>query len=140
MGNNFLSLLSESAEKEAARVHSPFSAGSGLSAVPRKTAEKIWAGEYIDFSDLPPARGKAKSLPSSMEGHIIVVQAEDLAQSRELIPDMGTWIQCFALYAAVVMVKEPGRATNLLAYTCPQLRKPASSTSGRRGLSMTRTF
>ena len=68
---NLLSLLSESAEKEAARVPSPFSAGSCLPAVPRKTAEKIWAGEYIDFSDIPPARGKAKSLPSSMEGHII---------------------------------------------------------------------
>ena len=72
---NLLSLLSESAEKEAARVPSPFSAGSGQPAVQRKTAEKIWAGEYIDFSGIPPARDKAKSLPSSMEGHIIVVQA-----------------------------------------------------------------
>ena len=113
---NLLSLLSESAEKEAARVPSPFLAGSGLPAVPGKTAEKIWAGEYVDFSDLPPARGKAKSLPSSMEGHIIVVQAADLAQSRKLIPDMGTWIQRFALYAAVVTIKEPGRAADLLAY------------------------
>ena len=51
-----------------------------------------------------------------MEGHNIVVQAADLAQSRKLIPDMGTWIQCFALYTAVVMVKEPGWATDLLAY------------------------
>ena len=104
------------AEKEAARVPSPFSARSGLPAIPRKAAEKIWAGEYIDFSDIPPARGKAKSLPSTMEGHKIVVQAADLAQSRKLIPDMGTWIQCFALYTAVVMVKEPGWATDLLAY------------------------
>ena len=62
---NLLSLLSESAEKEAARVSSPFLAGSGLLALPRKTAEKIWAGEYIDFSDLPPARGQAKSLPTA---------------------------------------------------------------------------
>ena len=46
---NLLSLLSELAEKEAARVPSPSSVGSGLPVVQRKTAEKIWAGEYIDF-------------------------------------------------------------------------------------------
>ena len=114
---SLLSLLSaESAEKEAPRAPCPFSVGSGLPTIPRKTAEKIWAGEYIDFSDLPPARGKAKSLPSAMEGHIIVVQAADLALSRKLIPDMATWIQCFALYAAVITVKEPGRAGDLFAY------------------------
>ena len=113
---NLLSLLSESVEKEAARVPSPLLAGSGLPAVPRKTAEKIWAGECIDFLDLPHARGKAKSLPSSMEGHIIVVRAADLAQLRKLIPDMGTWIQCFALYTAVVTIKESDRAADLLAY------------------------
>ena len=111
-----LSLLSELVEKEAARVPSPFSVGSGLPAVPRTTAEKIWAGEYIDFSDFPPAKGKAKFLPSSMEGHIVVVQAADLAQSRKLIPDMGTWIQCFALYAAMVTIKESGWDADLLAY------------------------
>ena len=111
-----LNLLSESAEKEAARVPSPFSAGSGLLAVPRKTAEKIWVGEYIDFSDFPPAKGKAKFLPSLMEGHIVVVQAANFAQSRKLIPDMGTWIQCFGLYAAMVTIKESGWAADLLAY------------------------
>ena len=84
-----LNVLSELVEKEAARVPSPFSAGSGLPAVPRKTAEKIWVGEYIDFSDLPPARGKANSLPSSTEGHIIVVQAADPCSIKETYPRHG---------------------------------------------------
>ena len=113
---NLLSLLSAESAEEAPRAPCPFSVGSGLPTIPRKTAEKIWAGEYIDFSDLPPARGKAKSLPSAMEGHIIVVQAADLALSRKLIPDMAMWIQCFALYAAMITVKEPGRAGDLFAY------------------------
>ena len=90
--------------------------GSGLPAIPKKTAEKIWAGEYVDLSDLPPARSKAKSFPSTVEGHIIVVQAADLAQSRKLIPDLGTWTQCFALFAVVVNAKEPHRFADLMAY------------------------
>ena len=108
--------LADAAEKETAKTSSLYYLGSGLPAVPRKTAEKIWAGEYVDFSDLPPARGKSKSFPSSVEGHIIVVHAADLAQSRKLIPDLGTWAQCFALFMAVVTAKEPGRSADLLAY------------------------
>ena len=108
--------LADSAEKEATKSTSLFYVGSGLPAIPRKTAEKILAGDYVDFSDLPPTRGKAKSLPSSVEGHIIVVQAADLAQSRKLIPDLGTWSQCFAIFMAVVTAKEPDRSADLLAY------------------------
>ena len=51
-----------------------------------------------------------------MEGHIIVVQAADLAQSRKLIPDLGTWSQCFAIFMAVVTAKEPDHSADLLAY------------------------
>ena len=32
--------------------------GEGLPALPRKWVEKIQAGEYIDFAELPPAKGK----------------------------------------------------------------------------------
>ena len=35
--------------------------GGGLPAIPKKLIEKIEAGEYIDFSELPPAKGKGKS-------------------------------------------------------------------------------
>ena len=46
---HYLSLLSaRSAEKEATRVPSSFAVGSGQPMIPRKTAEKKWAGEYID--------------------------------------------------------------------------------------------
>ena len=115
---DLLSAIPDSAEKGATRASSMFTVGTGLPAVPKRTAEKIWAGKYVDFSELPPAKGRAKSFPSSIEGQIIVVQAADLAQSRKLIPDMGTWIQCFAVYLAVVTAKEPERAADLLAYMC----------------------
>ena len=31
--------------------------GIGLPALPKKLVDKIEAGEYIDFTELPPARG-----------------------------------------------------------------------------------
>ena len=73
-------------------------------------------GQYIDFSELPPAKGRTRPLPSQEEGHVIVVRAEDLSGSRKMIPNLATWLQCFALYMVVVTDKEPDRTSNLLAY------------------------
>ena len=59
-----------------------FSLGFGLSAVPKKLVAKILANEYIDFTDLPPAKGKSRPVPHSFEGQVVVVQAADLLQAR----------------------------------------------------------
>ncbi len=42
--------------------------GCGLPALPRKLLEKIEAGEYIDFIELPPAKGKSKSISQAFDG------------------------------------------------------------------------
>jgi len=90
--------------------------GEGLPSLPKKCVEKILAGEFIDLADLPPAKGKVKAIPNAAEGQIVVVQAADLMEHRKLIPDFTTWVQCFNIYTAVVISKEPERAKNLLAY------------------------
>ena len=90
--------------------------GLGLPALPKKLVARIWANEYIDFSELPPAKGKVRALNQSLEGQVILVQAEDLLQSKRLIPDLPTWIQCFAVYATVLTKKYPGRFADLMAY------------------------
>ena len=89
--------------------------GAGLPALPKKLVERIRANEYIDFADLPPAKGKSRPLLQSLEGHVIVVQAADLAQPRRVIPDLATWSQCFALYVAVLAPSQP-RLADLMAY------------------------
>ena len=83
--------------------------GPGLPALPKKIAEQILAGSYVAFSKLPPAKGRTSPMLSPEEGQIVLVRAEDLTGTRKLIPDLGTWLQCFALYMAVVMEKEPER-------------------------------
>ena len=92
------------------------SLGEGLPLIPRKMVEKIQAGDYVDFSDMPPAKGKARSLPPHWEGHILVVQLEDLEGSKRLIQDFQTWVQCFSMYAAVVVARHPDKFMPLMAY------------------------
>lgn len=92
------------------------SVAAGLPALPKKLVEQIQGGQYIDFCELPPAKGRTRPLPSQDEGHIIVVRAEDLSGTRKMIPDLATWLQCFAVYMAVITNKEPDRTNNLLAY------------------------
>ena len=55
----------------------------------------------MEFSDLPPARGRVKE-HIVVEEHIVVVQAADLVNTRKVIPDLTTWVQCFTLYMAIV--------------------------------------
>ena len=106
------------------------SLGTGLQALPKKLVEKIRANEYIDFSELPPAKGKSRPLASNLEGQILVVQAADLMQAKRIIPDLATWSQCFALYVATLAPVQLERVAELMAYqpfSMPHKRKPASS-------------
>ena len=80
---------------QAAKVGPLVPTGAGLPALPKKLILKIRANEYIDFADLPPAKGKMRAIPQGLEGQVIVVQAEHL-QTKKLIPDLSTWMQCFA--------------------------------------------
>ena len=89
---------------------------TGLAALPRKLVEKIQANEYIDFNDLSPAKGRSKVLSQMLVGQVILVQLADLVQSRKIIPDLSTWLQCYSLYVAVVAGSQPERIPELMAY------------------------
>ena len=77
----------------------------------------------MDFSDLPPAKGKARSLPPYWEGHILVVQLEDLEGSKRLIPDFQTWVQCFAIYATALVARHPDKFMPLMADMAKNAKK-----------------
>ena len=55
-------------------------------------------------------------MPQSLEGQIIVVQAAELMQTRKIIPDLATWVQCFSIYAATLLAKYPAKTQELMAY------------------------
>ena len=79
-----------------------------------------YRGKYVDLGELPPAKvfGKTPStLTSDMEGKIVLMQAAEYMQSKKHIPDLATWMRCFAIYAAVLLTKYPDRAQSLLMYS-----------------------
>ena len=86
--------------------------GSGFPSLPRKLVTRIRANEYIDFADLPPAKGKSRPISQATEGQVLVVQAADLLQSRKVIPDLATWSQCFALYVAAGTEARPSQGSD----------------------------
>ena len=90
---------------------------SVLPALPSKLLQRIWADEYIDFAELPPAKVKPRTVQHYMQGPVLLLQMQDLdSNTRKTIPDFTTWMQCFALYAAAIITKQPDRVANLMAY------------------------
>ena len=73
-----------------AQPSSTMATGEGLPALPRKWVERIQVGDYMDFTELPPAGGRARGLPKTLDGQILVVQAADLMETRQAIPDLAT--------------------------------------------------
>ena len=55
-------------------------------------------------------------MTQAFEGQVVVVQAADLIQSRKLVPDLATWMQCFGLFTAAVARKRPESIPDLMAY------------------------
>lgn len=90
--------------------------GCGLPALSKKLLEKVETDEYVDFTELPPAKGKGRSMSQAFDGQIVVVQAADLVQTRRLIPDLATWVQCFGLYTAAVARRKPEKLADMMAY------------------------
>jgi len=89
--------------------------GTGLAALPKKLVSKILVNEYIDFTVLPPAKGKAHNVPQSLEGQVLVVQAAHLMQAQKLILDLAAWVR-FALYATTLLTHQPNRVSEMMAY------------------------
>ena len=116
MNLNFSTLLNQGAKDETTLANPLVTPGAGLLALPKKLVEKITANEYIDFGELPPTKGKVQALPTGLEGQVVLVQAADLVQPKKLIPDLATWVQCFALYVAVLAPHQPSRVPDLMAY------------------------
>ena len=74
----------------------------------------------VDLGELFLAKGFCKipaALSSDVKGKIVLLQAADYVHSKKHIPDLATWIQCFAIYSAVLLTKYPERAQSLLMYS-----------------------
>ena len=89
--------------------------GPGLPALPKKIVEKMLSGVYVEFAELPPAKGKGWSTPQVAEGQIVIMQAADMLPNKKAIPDLATWLQCFRLHVAVIASRQPNQVPDLMA-------------------------
>lgn len=82
--------------------------------------EKIIASQYVDFSKLPPDKGRTHPLSSQEDGHVLVIYTgrgpcePALRNSYQIWPHGSN--QCFAIYVAVAVDSEPELIKSLLAY------------------------
>ena len=81
------------------------------------------AWEYVDLAELPPARAMPKEPALASTGNIWLVQTTNLAKSQKcLMPDITTWVQCFAIYISVVAMKFADRVSSILGYVVDIIR------------------
>ncbi len=108
---------------------------------PGSIVELMQEEKFVDFGQFPPARtpfgkGHATTMLSNPEGCVVLLQAADNLQTRNLIHDLATWMQCFAIiYAAVLTTKHPNRAQFLHMYAT-MISLLSKKSSGRRGWPM----
>ena len=97
---HLLSDLSEVYKASSNSIPSPaaqFVSGHGFPPIPKKLADRILVGEFVDLADLPPDKGKVHPL-STPDGSVLLVHAQDFMQQKRLIPDPAKWVQSFSLY------------------------------------------
>ena len=87
-----------------------------MPAIPRRIADKIRRGQYVDFTSLPPASGMSRQPPAQLDGGLVVIKAEDLIRAKGLIPDVEVWLQCYFMWMAVAVKEEPSRTQELPSY------------------------
>ena len=89
------------------------STSMGQAALLQKLVKRIEANEYIDFSEYPLA-GKKENL-SNQEAGPCGASGQSPARQK-IIPDLGTRLQCFALYVVILAPSQPSRMPEMMAH------------------------
>ena len=74
-----------------------------------RIVDKIWRGEYIDLSTLLPHRLGAPepTLAEAFHKH---------SKDEKQITTIEQWVVCFSTYMSVMVLRNPARIRDLLAY------------------------
>ena len=119
VGSKVKSLFSNMESRESSKASDVIIVAPGIPPLKRSLVDQILAGKFIDLGDLPPAKSFSKplsALASGLDGNVVLLHATELAQSKKLIPDLASWAQCFAIYAAVFLTAHPQGAPSMMMY------------------------
>ena len=97
--------------------------GDGLPAIPKRLHDWMINWEFVDLAELKPA-GVLESLhPEPDPQRYIILPGLEVARARKKpIEEIGRWIQCFAIYMAVMARKHPKAIPEMLAYMLSIMR------------------
>ena len=89
--------------------------GDGMPPVPAKLAEKIKRWEYVEMGELLP-----EFWASAREGE--GDGKERRARQSRKVTDINSWLQCYAVYVAILGPQEPQVVPELMAYMAFMIR------------------
>ena len=98
----------------------PFLLSEGLPPVPAKLVAKIQRGEYVDMTELLRDNMEATRRRLDTDAPHC---SSDTKKNRREIPDFLSWLQCFGVYASIVVSKQPDRFRQLMAYQTLMIRE-----------------
>ena len=98
----------------------PFLLSKGLPPVPAKLVAKIQRGEYVDMTEL--LRDNIEATRRRLDTDAPHCSS-DTEKNRREIPDFLSWLQCFGVYASIVVSKQPDRYRQLMAYQTLMVRE-----------------
>ena len=90
--------------------------GEALPPVPKKLAEKIQAWEFVEMSELLPEFWSQRGEDKEMS------QKAGTSRCKRPVTELNAWLQCFAVYVAVLSAKHPEAIPELLAYMVAIIR------------------
>ena len=100
----------------------PFKVGDGLPVVPPKLVAKIQRGEFVDMSELlkdnieADRRRSLQDQGAAAAALMCSVWMSGKSGGRREVPDILSWVQCFATYACVLGEAHPEKTKELWAY------------------------
>ena len=97
---------------EAEPAH-PLVVREGTSPVPARLVKLIQSGQFVDFAELLPDN---LELLRRLQASAVTGANEAGHRRLRQVSSLGTWVQCFAIYAAIVLRASPSRALDLMAY------------------------
>ena len=92
-------------------------------AVPALIKQKIWDGEFVDFSQLlsdnsiqllAHSQQQQSELVFAVEGGQMVIRPA--VQPKKKIDNLDKWLSAFHVFMAIFLEKHPSRAAELLKY------------------------
>ena len=86
------------------------SMGAGIPPVPEKMISRIEAGEYIEMAELLPDRLGSAGMTSGED------QTRVSRSRRKAVTNIFEWVECFAIYVAVLSRSQPQRVPEMLGY------------------------